>query len=266
MKFFPYLLLSFLAITACTDEPQPSFETNKDVVLVGEEVQFTNTSSNAESYRWDFGDDLYSDLESPTHTFYEIGIKNISLTAYSKKERKETSTTQSIEVVDACNDTTCLNRGVCVDGFCECPNGFTGPHCSKKRQLRSMYISKFELISFPTIDTSTGLPYDYFSDQSDPDFYFALVSDSSKGITYIGSLLINADPTQTHIINIDLIKPLDLNGSAYRIGLIEWNPSSQGTIIDITDLNNNLAQESYADSIRVKTDLMEVIVYFEYLF
>jgi outer membrane protein assembly factor BamB len=29
----------------------------------------------------------------------------------------------------ACDDASCLNGGLCVDGDCECPDGFSGPNC-----------------------------------------------------------------------------------------------------------------------------------------
>ena len=30
---------------------------------------------------------------------------------------------------DACEDVNCLNGGVCVEGDCICPDGFSGPNC-----------------------------------------------------------------------------------------------------------------------------------------
>lgn len=30
---------------------------------------------------------------------------------------------------DGCEDTTCQNGGICVEGDCQCPDGYTGPNC-----------------------------------------------------------------------------------------------------------------------------------------
>jgi len=32
-------------------------------------------------------------------------------------------------VKDPCNDLKCQNRGVCTDGFCQCPTGYEGAEC-----------------------------------------------------------------------------------------------------------------------------------------
>ena len=44
-------------------------------------VTFTNTSLNAESYTWDFGDGSTSTEESPVHTYAEEGTYSVTLTA-----------------------------------------------------------------------------------------------------------------------------------------------------------------------------------------
>jgi gliding motility-associated-like protein len=43
-------------------------------------VEFTNTSTYGVEYLWDFGDGTNSNEENPTHTYYESGTFNVSLT------------------------------------------------------------------------------------------------------------------------------------------------------------------------------------------
>jgi len=45
------------------------------------DVQFTNQSTNAQSYTWDFGDGSTSSNQNPTHTFTNLGAYTISLVA-----------------------------------------------------------------------------------------------------------------------------------------------------------------------------------------
>ena len=61
------------------------------------EVEFSNTSSNADSYFWDFGDGTTSIEENPTHTFVGPGIFEVTLTA-SNPETCNGSATDVIEI------------------------------------------------------------------------------------------------------------------------------------------------------------------------
>jgi gliding motility-associated-like protein len=55
-------------------------------------VQFTNSSSNATSYHWNFGDLDTSNSINPIHTFDSAGIFNITLIAYNTDGCNDTST------------------------------------------------------------------------------------------------------------------------------------------------------------------------------
>lgn len=63
---------------------EAAFNTEKDTFLFGGEtvaVAFENTSLNAETYYWDFGNDQLSTEENPTALYDEEGIYEVSLTA-----------------------------------------------------------------------------------------------------------------------------------------------------------------------------------------
>jgi len=49
--------------------PVAGFTANDYAVTVGQLVQFTNTSTGADSYYWDFGDGAFSTLTNPTHSY-----------------------------------------------------------------------------------------------------------------------------------------------------------------------------------------------------
>ena len=60
--------------------PEASFSVNNTKPTVGEEVTFTNLSSNnPTSWFWDFGDGTTSELENPIHTFNVAGNKTVLL-------------------------------------------------------------------------------------------------------------------------------------------------------------------------------------------
>ena len=64
------ILLSAILIllaSSCEMQPRADFYVPSPVVDVYENVYFTNTSSNADSYRWDFGDGTVSSDPNPDH-------------------------------------------------------------------------------------------------------------------------------------------------------------------------------------------------------
>jgi PKD repeat protein len=59
-------------------------------------VQFNNTSTNASSYQWDFGDNSTSTLSSPSHTYSKGGAYTVKLTAMGNSGSNSLTKTVSI--------------------------------------------------------------------------------------------------------------------------------------------------------------------------
>ena len=95
MRKIVYAALSVLLITGCSkdskDDPQPSGNNPQPpvasftYVTSGSSapvlVEFTNGSTNATSYSWDFGDGGSSTYSNPTHTYNSPGVYLVELTA-----------------------------------------------------------------------------------------------------------------------------------------------------------------------------------------
>jgi PKD repeat protein len=73
------LLISLVSCQKDKEQPKASFSVEDDEVFVGQTVKFTNESTNASSYSWDFGDGSTSALENPTHVFNEAGTFTVTL-------------------------------------------------------------------------------------------------------------------------------------------------------------------------------------------
>jgi len=93
----PAIALAVL-FTSCEKEPKASFSTSKTEVDIEEVVTFTNTTVNAETYNWNFGDGNTSTLVSPTHKYTTAGTYTVTLTAESKNGKKTDVTTATIKV------------------------------------------------------------------------------------------------------------------------------------------------------------------------
>lgn len=67
-------------------------------IINGAAVSFTNNSSNANTYAWDFGDGNTSSLVNPLHTYSNAGIYTVSLTATSSL-CGDITVTESFEII-----------------------------------------------------------------------------------------------------------------------------------------------------------------------
>lgn len=63
-------------------------------------VDFTNNSTNAITYLWDFGDGTTSVQENPTHTYVSPGVYDVTLSAFGSGGNVSTSTPNQVAVYD----------------------------------------------------------------------------------------------------------------------------------------------------------------------
>lgn len=92
------ILLLVIILYSCKDNetpaviPMPSFTQDRMVIEAGEDVTFTNGSTEAVSYLWDFGDNTSSTDENPVHTFPATGNFTVRLIATSETGDEAVST------------------------------------------------------------------------------------------------------------------------------------------------------------------------------
>lgn len=96
--FFPILLIGGLALmlSSCAVKPIAGFTMPTQKVTAPADVTFTNTSKNAESYEWDFGDGKTSTEAAPTHSYNHSG--NYTVVLKAKKGNKTITSKQMIQV------------------------------------------------------------------------------------------------------------------------------------------------------------------------
>ncbi len=77
------LLASILILAACSKGPKPvvAFTFEPASALARDTVKFSNQTTDATSYSWNFGDDSTSTLEAPGHVYKSSGNYNVTLTA-----------------------------------------------------------------------------------------------------------------------------------------------------------------------------------------
>ncbi len=97
-------------------------------------IQFTNTSQNADTFEWDFGDNIISRDESPAHNYAAAGIYIVTLKASNANNSDSKSVEITITAPDACVGLVCQNGGTCFinqngEPECDCPDGYEGVNC-----------------------------------------------------------------------------------------------------------------------------------------
>ncbi len=105
-SMFAIMIASFVLIVGCkdddpmnpTDELIASFQYEVSASNWAE-VTFSNFSTNATSYDWDFGDDNSSTEENPTHTYAAGGEYVVTLTATGSDGETATKT-ETLNIVD----------------------------------------------------------------------------------------------------------------------------------------------------------------------
>lgn len=87
--------IAALAFVSCSEDPvmpSPDFT----FVIADKTVTFTNTSADATSYSWDFGDQETSTDENPVHTYAAYGDYDVRLTATNADGSEIKKTTLSV--------------------------------------------------------------------------------------------------------------------------------------------------------------------------
>lgn len=73
---------------------------------------------------------------------------------------------------DECKDVVCNNGGICVNGLCDCPDGFEGPSCDQETTPQSVRVGSISLTSVPP--DNNGSNWDLFDG---PDVYYQITKD-----------------------------------------------------------------------------------------
>ena len=111
MKPVHLVLLAILAVflNGCYDDPVANFDFPNIEYTAPANVTFSNYSTDAEDYHWDFGDGGTSMVMSPTYTYQDGGTYTVTLKA---KGRGGTSTMSKNILINEVAETSYIIRNV----------------------------------------------------------------------------------------------------------------------------------------------------------
>jgi len=91
-------IIFLLTLLGCGKEPIADFSWEPKQPKVGQEVKFSNLSTNAKSYSWNFGDMSIGKESDPIHIYLKKGSYIVDLNAQNGLQSNEKTVT--INVVD----------------------------------------------------------------------------------------------------------------------------------------------------------------------
>jgi PKD repeat protein len=83
MKNLAVLICISILLIACNKKPEANFTWSPQYTKVGQEVQFTNISTDAKKYDWNLGNMKISSETNPKNTYTNRGNYTIDLTAHN---------------------------------------------------------------------------------------------------------------------------------------------------------------------------------------
>lgn len=102
-----------LALPITVNNPIPAF-TSHTTSCINAPLQFQNTSQNASSYSWDFGDGSTSTDTNPVHTYTQTGIYTVTLTAIQNSCSVTLTANAYLQVVAPQSNFTFTTNGKCM--------------------------------------------------------------------------------------------------------------------------------------------------------
>jgi len=121
------------------------------------------------------------------------------------------------ETFDDCYNVSCLNGGTCVNGQCNCLEGWTGSDCSQQVTPDKIRITKVVVTKFPATDNGAGWDL-----SSGPDIYPEIFKGSTS-LYSASAFYQNAAPSNTY--SFDISPALDMNepNDQYIIRLYDYD-------------------------------------------
>ncbi len=182
-------------------------------------VNFTNTSSNSNTYLWDFGDGVNSNLENPSHTFNNFGITDTSYIVLLQA--------MSAICVDSVYDTVTVfpipEANFEVSKNVSCPP--LEVQITNNSEAGDTFLWSFGDGKDTTLLTTTPLTYSYDNTSNSPKNYNLQLDVSNKNCTATANESITIYPHVTASFAYDSagcsphmadIKNNSLNASTYK--------------------------------------------------
>lgn len=136
----------------------------------------------------------------------------------------------SCDETTPCSLTLCANGGTCVDGSCQCADGYGGNNCQELSIPTLFLIQEISISGVPMSDEN-GEPFDA---ADGPDLYM-VITETPSGTTFTSpSTFENANSTDTYLFEMGSGFEVKAT-SAFIVELFDADPGGQDTPISLAD-------------------------------
>lgn len=157
----------------------------QDVACSNTPIHFTNTSTNATSYNWSFGNTTTSNVISPDNTYLLTGIYNVTLTAYNSLMCADDES-MDVEIIGLPN----------ASFIPSVTSGCSPLNVSFENQSTGQYLSYQWNFGSSTSTDETPTPMDYMASGNVQSNSVSLVATNICGSdTHLETISVNPPPT-----------------------------------------------------------------------
>lgn len=136
-----------------------------------------------------------------------------------------------------CSLTLCANGGTCVDGDCQCADGYGGSNC-QELSIPTLFLIKEISISGVPMSDENG---DSFDESDGPDLYM-VITETPSGTTFTSpSVFENANSVDTYLFEMGSGFEVKAT-SAFVVEFFDADPGGQDTPISLADGDFNAQQ------------------------
>jgi hypothetical protein len=160
-------------------------------------------------------------MKSKFNHFLLLVLFSIAWSGCSK-DKEDTSTNQS----GVCDGITCLNGGECVNGNCDCPEGYTGSDCGQLDLDVSITVHSITISGYPTTDNGYAWDDPLIGSSTPPDVQWRFVRPDDTVIS--GGLFNDATAPSLYYSNTSL---------PFTIPMPDIDETNTIVIYDVDDLD-----------------------------
>jgi len=160
---------------------------------------------------------------------------------------------------DPCAGVVCRNAGTCVNGVCDCPEGYTGPDCGTEIPPSSVSITSVVVEEFPSTRPNGG----GWDDTTFPDLYIRVVDNTGEVCRSV--TLDDRQFDQAYTIPIDCV--IENVNQQHAIRLFDDDgPILSHDFMGEVYYTPYTAGEGFPETVELVFNGLEVEVYLEYTY